>query len=157
VVGRLEWRAAPRHATGWYLAQPGQEPLRLDVDAAIDELAGERVSADHDWELRAELAAILSTPFALDAADQVLHQRPERVRGRFRRVRAAGRFEIYVENVDPTTLAHAVPELPLESVSDLSVISGDLLPEAFEAVTRRIALLGGRVVAFRREEDESRE
>jgi hypothetical protein len=153
LVGRLEWRTVPRDAAGWYLAQAGQEPRRLAVDAAIDELARDRHSPTHDWDLSAELAAILSTPFALDVADQELHQRPSDPGRRFRRVSAARRFELYIDGVDPITLAHAVPELPLESVSDVSVLSGRLMPEAFEAIMRRISLLGGRVVAFRRDED----
>jgi hypothetical protein len=152
-IGRLEWRIAPRDAAGWYLVQPSGEPRRLAVDAAIDDLARDRLSPQHDWELSAELAAILSTPFALDAADRALHLRPQREPGRFRRVSGARSFELYVDQVDPITLAHAIPELPLESVSDVSVLSGKLLPEAFEAITRRIGLLGGQVVAFRREDE----
>jgi hypothetical protein len=153
-VGRLEWRAALRETAGWYLRRDGGRPVRLDVDASIAELARDQRSERHEWELNAELAAILSTPIALDAADQALYQRPLRQTGRFRRVRAAARFELYVSGVDATTLSLAVPELPLESVADVAVLSGQLLPGAFQTILRRVALLGGTVVALRRDDDD---
>src|SRR4051794_41667228 len=83
-IGRLEWRTRPRTALGWYLVQPPRAPRRLDVDPGIDELARDERSVQHDWDLHAELAAILSTALALDAAERYLHRRPEQ--GRFRRL-----------------------------------------------------------------------
>jgi hypothetical protein len=152
-IGRLEWRARPRMAAGWYLVQAPGPPERLDVDPAIDDLARDQHSADHDWELHAELAAILSTALALDAAERFLHERPDRP-GRFRRLDTAQHFEIYVTDVDPSLLAHAVPEMPLMSVSDVYVLEGMLLGDSFQVVVRRIGLLGGRVVAVFRNEPE---
>ena len=146
-VGRLEWRLHPRDQSGWYLVCPPDAPRRLDVDPAIDELAADAHSGEHDWELSAELAAILSTALALDAAEKALHPRTDALRGRFRRLSTARRYEIYVTGLDPTLLAHAVPELPLTAVSDASVLEGDLLPDGFATVIRRIELLGGRIVA----------
>jgi hypothetical protein len=154
LIGRLEWRAHPRRQAGWYLMRPTEPSLRLEVDEAIDELASDSRSAEHDWQLNAELAAILSTPLALDAAERVLHPRQQPVRRRFRRLTTAARYEIYVGEVEPGVLAHAVPELPLNSVSDVSVLEGSLLPEAADQIVRRIALLGGRVVAILRDEPE---
>jgi hypothetical protein len=152
-VGRLEWRATLRETVGWYLRRDGEPPILLDVDASIAELARDQASERHEWELSAELAAILSTPMALDAADRALYQRPLRQTGRFRRVRAEAHFELYVSGVDAVVLSLAVPELPLESVADVTVLSGQLLPGAFQAISRRIALLGGTVVALRRDDD----
>lgn len=146
-IGRLEWRLRPRREAGWYLVRPPDAPQRLTVDPAIDELAADEHSSEHDWELSAELAAILSTALALDAAEQALHPRTETRRSRFRRLNAARRYEIYVTGLDTTLLAHAVPELPLTAVSDASVLEGELLPDGFAAVIRRIELLGGRIVA----------
>jgi hypothetical protein len=150
-IARLEWRAHPRRQTGWYFTPRTGPPLRLDVDPSIDELAADTRSADHDWQLNAELAAILSTPLALDAAERLVHPSEQPAQRRFRRLSTATRYEIYVADVASTTLAHAIPELPLTSVSDVSVLEGELLPEACDRVVRRIALLGGRVVAILRD------
>jgi hypothetical protein len=147
IVGRLEWRLLPRPEAGWYLVRAGFEPDRLDVDPAIEDLAADETSATHEWELNAELAAILSTAFALDAAERVLHPRPDAGRSRFRRLDTAHRYEIYVTGLAPGLLAHAVPELPLTSVSDASVLEGTLLPAGFAAIIKRIELLGGKIVA----------
>jgi hypothetical protein len=146
-IGRLEWRRHPRREAGWYLVGPSDAAQRLDVDPAIDELAADEHSDAHDWELSAELAAILSTALALDAAERTLHPRTETRRGRFRRLSTARRYEIYVAGLDPALLARAVPELPLTAVSDASVLEGRLLPDGFATVVRRIELLGGRIVA----------
>jgi len=153
-IGRLEWRTRPRAALGWYLVQAPGPPHRLDVDPGIDELARDERSVQHDWDLHAELAAILSTALALDAAERHLHHRPGPVQGRFRRLDVTQHFEIYVTDVDPSLLAHAVPELPLVSVSDVFILEGTLLGDAFQAVVRRIGLLGGRVVAVFSDESD---
>jgi hypothetical protein len=147
LIARLEWRSASRSTVGWYLAHEGRAAVRLAVDPAIDDLARDARSAEAEWQRTAELAAILSTALALDAAERLLHRRPQRPTGRFRRLTSRQRFEIYVTDIAPNVLLHAIPELPLSSVSDVTVLAGELLPEAFEAIARRIALLGGRVVA----------
>jgi hypothetical protein len=152
-VGELCWRPRPRGDVGWYLTVRAQRPQRLIVDPAIDSLARDRKSSDHDWELNAELSAILSTALALDAAERVLHPRQELARRRFDRL-SSGRYEIHVTGVEPAVLAHAVPELPLSAVSDVRILEGELHEEALRALLRRIALLGGRVVAmFRTDHD----
>jgi hypothetical protein len=146
-IGRLEWRLRPRHEAGWYLVCPPEEPQRLVVDPAIAELAADQRSSEHDWELGAELTAILSTALALDAAERAIHPRGHLRPGRFRRLSTARRYEIYVNGLDSALLAHAVPEMPLTAVADASVLAGELLPDGFSAVIRRIELLGGTVVA----------
>lgn len=153
-AGRLEWRARPRAEVGWYLSGGAGEPRRLDVDPAIDELARDTRSGDHDWELHAELSAILSTALALDTVERLLHPRQDLVRRRFRARMTAGHYEIHVVDVEPAVLAHTVPELYLSSVSNVSVLEGKLSAPALQAALRRVALLGGRVVAlFRTDAD----
>ena len=153
-VGRLEWRSRPRSAVGWYLTLPPRAPDRLGVDPAIDQLAGDRTSSDHDWELSAELSAILSTAMAVDATDRLLHPRAAPPRRRFNRL-STGPYEIHVTDIEPYVLAHAVPELPLTAVSDVRILEGELHEDALTAALRRIALLGGRVVAVFRSEPDS--
>ena len=153
-VGRLEWRSRPRAAVGWYLTLPPRPADRLSVDPAIDQLAADRVSTDHNWELSAELSAILSTAMAVDAADRLLHPRAEFPHRRFDRL-SSGPYEIHVTDIEPTVLAHAVPELPLTAMSDVRILAGMLHEDALTVALRRIALLGGRVVAVFRGEPDS--
>jgi len=153
-VGRLEWRANPRTAAGWYVTLPPRPPDRLNVDPAIDALARDVTSSDHDWELSAELSAILSTAMAVDAADRLLHPRAELPRRRFNRL-STGPYEIHVTDIEPGVLAHAVPQLPLTAVSDVRILEGELHEDSLAAALRRITLLGGRVVAVFRSEPDS--
>jgi hypothetical protein len=154
-VGRLEWRQRPRTAAGWYLTLGPRPAERLDVDPAIGELARDTRSADHDWELHAELAAILSTALALDAAERFLHPERELSRGRFQRRPVFGSYEIHVTDIDPAILARTVPELHMDSVSNVVILAGEVAGVGLEIALRRVVLLGGRVVAvFRMDEDE---
>jgi hypothetical protein len=152
-VATLHWLARPRRAVGWYLTRTREAPARLFVDAAIEELARDERSSPHDWELHAELAAILSTALALDAAGRSLHPERERRTRRFGRGLAAGRYEIHVADVDTAVLARAVPELHLHAVSNVAVLAGELLDGGLEIAIQRVTLVGGRVVAvFRNDE-----
>jgi hypothetical protein len=153
-IGRLEWRWRPRSAVGWYVTLPPRPPDRLSVDPAIDQLARDRTSSDRDWELNAELSAILSTAMAVDATDRLLHPRARSRRRRFNRL-STSPYEIHVTGIEPTVLAHAVPELPLTAVSDVRILEGELHDDALTTALRRIALLGGRVVAVFRTEPDS--
>jgi hypothetical protein len=152
-IGTLHWRARPRRAAGWYLTRSGGAPERLFVDTAIDELARDERSTAHDWDLHAELAAILSTALALDAAGRAIH--PERAQGtrRFRRGLAAGRYEIHVTDVEPAILARIAPELHLDSVSNVTILAGQLLEGGLEVAIQRIGLVGGRIVAVFRSDE----
>jgi len=154
-VATLHWLARPRRAVGWYMTRAGEAPARLFVDSAIEELARDERSSPHDWELHAELAAILSTALALDAAGRSIHPERERRTRRFGRGLAGGRYEIHVADVDTAVLARAVPELHLHAVSNVAVLAGDLLDGGLEIAIQRVALVGGRVVAvFRNDEPE---
>jgi hypothetical protein len=152
-IGRLAWRRRPRTALGWYLTDGSDPPRRLYVDSAIDELARDTRSPSHDWDLHAELAAILSTALAVDAAGRALY--PSRVRPsrRFRRPISAGRYEIHVTDADPAILARAVPELHLDAISNVTVLAGELVSGGLEVALQRITLLGGRVVAVFSDDD----
>ena len=72
--------------------------------------------------------------------------------------RTFGSYEIHVADVEPAILARAVPELHLESVANVVILAGELAGIGLETALRRIALLGGRVVAvFRMHPDEGAE
>jgi hypothetical protein len=152
-IGRLEWRSRPRREVGWYVTRPPRPAHRLHVDPGIETLARDLTSPDRDWELNAELSAILSTALAVDAAERYLHPQAARARHRFNRL-ATGPYEIHVTDIEPYVLAHAVPELPLTAVSDVRILEGELHEDALKGALRRIALLGGRVVAVFRTDPE---
>jgi hypothetical protein len=152
-IGRLEWRARPRREVGWYVIRPPRPGHRLTVDPSIDGLARDAASSDHDWDLNAELSAILSTALAVDAAERFLHPQAAHARQRFNRLQT-GPYEIHVTDIEPYVLAHAVPELPLTAVSDVRILEGELHEDALKGALRRIALLGGRVVAVFRTDPE---
>jgi hypothetical protein len=152
-IARLEWRNRPRSALGWYLTEGSAAARRLFVDSAIEELARDRRSPAHDWDLHAELAAILSTALALDAAGRSLYPSRTRPTRRFGRPLSAGRYEIHVTDADPAILARAVPELHLDAVSNVAVLAGELVSGGLEAALQRITLLGGRVVAIFSDDD----
>ncbi len=152
-IGRLEWRSRPRKDVGWYVTRPPRPAHRLPVDPSIDGLARDHSSSDHDWELNAELSAILSTALAVDAAERFLHPHAAHARHRFNRLET-GPYEIHVTDIEPYVLAHAVPELPLTAVSDVRILEGELHEDALKGALRRIALLGGRVVAVFRTDPE---
>jgi hypothetical protein len=142
-VGRLAWRAEPRREAGWHLTYDG-ETRRLLVDTAIDDL---RTSVDdeHAWAVHAEVAAILSTALALDAAERAIHERPRHHTRRFQRLERTP-YEIYLRDVEPAVVSRAVPELSLASVSDVIVLEGPLTAAALTTILRRLKLLGGAVV-----------
>jgi hypothetical protein len=152
-IARLEWRERPRTALGWYLTEGSAPAQRLFVDPAIDELARDTRSPAHDWDLHAELAAILSTALALDAAGRAMYPSRTRPSRRFRRPISAGRYEIHVTEADPAILARAVPELHLEAISNVAVLAGELVSGGLEVALQRITLLGGRVVAVFSDDD----
>jgi hypothetical protein len=152
-IGRLEWRSRPRSDVGWWVTRPPRPAHRLHVDPSIDSLARDAASSDHDWDLNAELSAILSTALAVDAAERFLHPEAANARHRFNRLQT-GPYEIHVTDIEPDVLAHAVPELPLTAVSDVSILEGELHEDALTGALRRIALLGGRVVAVFRIDPE---
>src|SRR4051812_46062536 len=144
-IARLEWRASARQPAGWYLRRAGQPARRLAVDAALDALADDAPSDPQSWRERARLAATLSTPLALDAADRAL-------RGGLppapSRPLEPGVYELHVTGLDPTTLAICCPNLSVIAAGDTSVLGGLLDNNAMRTVIRRLNLLGARVLAI---------
>jgi hypothetical protein len=145
VTGYLEWHAESRAATGWYLRRGAGPARRVVVDAGVDELARDALSDDDSWQERADLAATLSTPLALDAADRAL-------RGGLppppSRPLAPGAYELHVTGLDPATLAVACPALIAAAAGDTSVLGGVFHDDEMCAAVRRVNLLGGRVLAI---------
>ncbi|MET0815905.1 MAG: hypothetical protein ABWZ67_00045 [Solirubrobacteraceae bacterium] len=135
------------------MTHPPRPAHRLQVDPSIEGLARDAASPDHDWDLNAELSAILCTALAVDAAERFLHPQAANARHRFNRLQT-GPYEIHVTDIDPNVLAHAVPELPLTAVSDVRILEGELHEDVLKGALRRIALLGGRVVAVFRTDPE---
>jgi len=152
-IGTLHWRARPRRAVGWYLTRLGKGPEPLFVDTAISDLSRDERSTAHDWDLHAELAAILSTALALDAAGKAIYPSRTRPTKRFRLPISAGRYEIHVTEADAAILSRAVPELHLDSISNVAVLAGELVSGGLEIALQRITLLGGRVVAVFSDDD----
>src|SRR4051812_6522013 len=144
-IARLEWRASPRQPAGWYLRRARQPARRLAVDAALEELADDTRSDHPSWRERARLAATLSTPLALDAADRALRgglpPAPSRPLG-------PGVYELHVTGLDPVTLAVCCPSLSVVAAGDTSVLGGVLNNDAIRTVIRRLNLLGARVLAI---------
>jgi hypothetical protein len=144
-VARLQWRAHPRDAVGWYLQRRGRPARRLEIDAGIDALARDTLSDPGSWEASADAVAWLSTALALDAADRAL-------RGGLpappSRPLEPGPYERHVTGIDPAMLACAFPEAAGVSAGDVSVLVGAFDARALAAVIRRVNLLGGRALAL---------
>jgi hypothetical protein len=144
-IARLEWRAGPRRPPGWYLRRAGRPARRLAVDAALEARVDDARCDQQSWHERAELAAILSTPLALDAADRAL-------RGGLppapSRPLEPGVYELHVIGLDAVTLAICCPSLSVSAAGDTSVLGGVLDDDAMRTVMRRVNLLGARVLAI---------
>ena len=140
---------ASRQATGWYVRRRSRSARRLTVDSAVDDLARDAISDRESWQERADSAAALSTPLALDAADRALRGSlpppPSRPLER-------GAYELHVSGVEPTTLAIACPTMVAAKAGDTSVLHGALDDDAMRAVICRVNLLGGRVLAIFRDD-----
>ena len=137
------------------MTRSDEPPARLFVDSAIEDLARDERSSPHDWELHAELAASSAPRWRSTPPAARCTPTASAVHAGFGRSLAGGRYEIHVADVDTAVLARAVPELHLHSVSNVSVLAGDLLDGGLEMAIQRVTLVGGRVVAvFRNDEPE---
>jgi hypothetical protein len=147
-VARLEWRARSRASAGWYLRAGARSARRLPLDVGLDALADDAHADSHSWQERAELAAALSTPLALDAADRAL-------RGGLPAAPARplepGAYELHINGLDAAVLALARPNLHVTRAGDTSVVAGVLDDQAIGTLVRRVNLLGARVLAIFRE------
>jgi hypothetical protein len=147
-VAHLEWRARSRASTGWYLRRGARPARRLQLDVGLDALADDAHTDSPSWHERAELAAALSTPLALDAADRAL-------RGGLPPAPARpldpGAYELHISGLDAAVLALACPNLDVTRAGDTSVVTGVLDDHTIGTLIRRVNLLGARVLAIFRE------
>jgi hypothetical protein len=147
-VARLEWRARSRASAGWYLRRGARPARRLQLDVGLDALADDAHADSHSWHERAVLAAALSTPLALDAADRAL-------RGGLPAAPARplqpGPYELHITGLDAAVLALACPNLHVTRAGDTSVVAGVLDDHTIGTLVRRVNLLGARVLAIFRE------
>src|SRR3954466_3748261 len=115
---------------------------RLQLDAGLDALAD---SDSDSWHERAQLAAALSTPLGLDAADRAwrggLPAAPARPL-------EPGAYELHITGLDAAVLALACPHLQVTRAGDTSVVAGVLDDHAIGSLVRRVNLLGARVLAI---------
>ncbi len=125
-VATLQWRA------GWYL-RAGHGPWRrLAVDAELD-------AADAD-----DLLADLSIAFALDAAARFLRGPAVRRSQPLR----PGRYEMHVSGLAPDLTPLAFPETIAVTAGDVTVLAGSFDDQGLTLIARRVALLGGRLLAL---------
>src|SRR3954464_1658015 len=137
-VARLEWRARSRARAGWYLRPGACRGRRLQLDVGLDALANDAHADSDSWHERAQLAAALSTPLALDAADRAL-------RGGLPAAPARplepGAYELHIIGLDAAVLALACPNLRVTRAGDTSVVAGVLDNHAIGTLVRRVNLL----------------
>src|SRR4051794_8807075 len=141
VVARLHWRNGPGRPAGWYLTQRSGGWQRLTVDAYLDADVGP-AARPSGWQQAADLAPTLSTALALDAAANVLRgpaTTPPRPLPR-------GPYEVHTAGLafDPI----AFPEAITTRASDTPVLTGHFDDRGLTVLTRRIAILGGHVLAI---------
>jgi hypothetical protein len=144
VAGRplavLQWRAG-RRGWGWFLHDSSGRRLQLMVDRGLE---GDRRAEHSEDDELADAAAMLSLALALDEAGRILHgpivspKRPAR----------RGRYELEVAHLDTEVADLAFPEAVAVSIGELCILAGELDDRALAVMTRRVALLGGRVLAL---------
>jgi hypothetical protein len=131
-VARLEWRGRE----GWHLRLGEGRWRRLAVDADLDAALASVVADD--------LIADVSVALALDAAAQVLRGPSVRTGPPL----PTGRYELHASGLTPDVLPLAFPETIAVMAGDVSVLAGTFDDRGLAVVTRRIALLGGRLLAL---------
>ena len=151
-IGRLEWRAQAHEPYGWYLARAARPARRLAVDIELDALAD---SPPLDRRERAQAAAALSTPLALDAAERALRgalppalSRPHEP--------DVYKLRVTVTGLDPVTVALCCPSMRVTAAGEACVISGVFDSDTMRTVSRRLNLLGARVLAVFRDPGHTR-
>src|SRR4051794_38136569 len=142
-VGRLQWRSGPQGAVGWYLWRRRRGWSGLGGDEGLQTSFAIAASPAR-WPQTAELAALVSTSLALDAAADLLGgplappPRPLR----------AEDYELHVSGLKPALVPIVFPEAIVTRRGDIGVLSGHFDDAALARVTRRIAILGGRALAL---------
>lgn len=124
-VATLQWHR------GWRLRRANGAWERLAIDAEVD--------GAND-----ELLADLSLAFALDAAALLLRGPPVRTSQPLR----TGRYELHASGLSREVTPLAFPEAIAVTAGDVTVLAGTFDDRGLTAVARRVALLGGRVLAL---------
>jgi hypothetical protein len=143
VAALLQWRSHPRGVAGWYLHHPVGTSRRLTVDPGLDTLTT-RPAGDGDWAALCDEAAIVSTALALDEAARILLRAPTRPS----RTVPAGGYEVHVAGLAASALPIAFPEATAVTAADTAILSGHFDDARLDVIVRRIALLGGRLLAL---------
>src|SRR4051794_18382052 len=143
VVARLHWRNGPGRPAGWYLTQRcgGWQRLTIDADLDADVDPAARPSG---WQQAADLAPTLSTALALDAAANVLRgpaATPPRPLPR-------GSYEVHATDLAFDVIPIAFPEAITTRAGDTTALTGHFDDRGLTALTRRIAILAGHVLAI---------
>lgn len=149
-IARLRWQADParRDRAGWYLSLlDDEEGQRLDVDPAVDRLAGAVGDPEPAWRQHAEAVASLTTDRALDRAEWRLRGADPDQAGRPASGGARRRYELYVADADAVALGLAFPTLASGPHGTGVVLSGTLDFGELDQAVRRLRALGHRVVA----------
>jgi len=143
MVARLCWRTGPSRPAGWYLSQQRGGWQRLAVDAGLDAGLG-RAARRPGGEQAADLAAWLSTALALDAAADLLRGPPARPPRPLRR----GSYEVHAAGLPFDVVPIAFPEAITTRAGETTVLAGHFDDRGLTVLTRRIAILGGDVLAI---------
>ena len=142
-VAQLHWGVGPGRPAGWYLWQRGGGWQRLAVDPELD--AGfDGARPDHGSRETGELAATVSVALALDAAANLLNGRPTPAARPLR----GGLYEIHACGLAADVVPLAFPETVIGRGADVSVLAGHFDDVGLTVLVRRVAILGGRVLAI---------
>src|SRR3954447_9822057 len=148
MVGRLRWRIGPGGAAGWYMSPRRGSWRRLAVDPDLDATVG-FAARRPGGEQAADLAASLSTALALDAAADLLRGPPASPP----RPLPRGGYEVHATGLAFDVVPIAFPEAITARAGDTSVLTGHFDDRGLSVLTRRIAILGGHVLAISQAEE----
>jgi len=143
MVARLRWHTGPGRPAGWYLWQRCGGWRRLTVDAGLDAGLGHAARCPA-WQQAADLAASLSTALALDAAANLLQGPPATPP----RPLPRGSYEVHAAGLAFDVVPIAFPEAITTRAGDTSMLAGHFDDRGLSVLTRRIAILGGHVLAI---------
>jgi len=141
-VARLRWRAEAGQLAGWYLSRQRGDWRRLAVAQELD--VGADLTARPGCQQTADLAACLSTALALDAAANLLQGPPAVPPRRLR----SGCYEIHAAGLGSEIVAVAFREVVSVCAAHTTVLMGHFDDRALTLLTRRIAILGGHILAL---------
>jgi hypothetical protein len=150
VVAHLWWDQDPAHraALGWYLRdlRAPAHTWPLDVDAAVDALAGDLRRPAPLWCEDAERLRALTMALALRRAELLLGP----TLGLPTTTRDTGPlvgYDVSVRGASVETLALAFPDVAITERGELRIMHARLTRRALSRLLARIATLGATVVA----------